>query len=159
MQSERDSIKSEIQVNCFQKLIFKRLKLSKSSNINFTDTCYDVIKNYMNPEYMKSEVKLVSELYTIFSENREKLWADHLNHIKREKVLEKTKTELLDLLNKEEQLTAFEKSQEIEYNMWLAPRTLRETRWSRLKEWRHELAKLKGNASNDVNGSDVKEFG
>lgn len=88
---------------------------------------------------MKQELEAVSDLYSKFDEERRKEYTEAVKMQKSEKVVEKTKEKLREILDKEEQITYFQNNTKIIKDAWLAPRTRQEARWSRLKEWRNEI--------------------
>ncbi|CAL8091297.1 unnamed protein product [Calicophoron daubneyi] len=121
------------------------LQLAGDQTEDFFTSCntfvHDGVLN--NSECMDKEVENVRKLYKQFEEARAKTWQENLSAAVHEETILKTKESLRKLLDEEENLTYFKKLDEIERYAWLAPRTTEERKWSRLKEWRRDVAKLK----------------
>ncbi|CAH8580045.1 unnamed protein product [Schistosoma guineensis] len=114
---------------------------SQCTTPNFFKVAEEFIFNGVinNSDCMKQELEAVSDLYSKFDEERRKEYTKAVKMQKSEKVVEKTKEKLREILDKEEQITYFQNNTKIIKDAWLAPRTRQEARWSRLKEWRSEI--------------------
>ncbi|OON15629.1 hypothetical protein X801_08564, partial [Opisthorchis viverrini] len=108
---------------------------------DFFSRCEDFIQKEVlgNADCMRAETAVVEQLYNRFEDERNRIWTDHLVSARQRAVIEVTKKSLRDLVDEEERLTYFKRSEEILHKSWLAPRSRKERRWSRLKEWQHDL--------------------
>ncbi|KAG5452035.1 hypothetical protein CSKR_110643 [Clonorchis sinensis] len=108
---------------------------------DFFSRCEDFIQKEVlgNVDCMRAETAAVEQLYNRFEDERNRIWTDHLVSARQRAVIETTKQSLRDLVDEEERLTYFKQSEEILHKSWLAPRSRKERRWSRLKEWQQDL--------------------
>lgn len=95
-----------------------------------------------DPEILAHEKSRVEALYSEFEAEREAVYTREMERLRRRNVLSEVRGRLRDLADQEERLSYFsspEAASEIELRAWLAPRTRRERRWSRMKEWKRDL--------------------
>ncbi|GAA50130.1 hypothetical protein CLF_104102, partial [Clonorchis sinensis] len=113
---------------------------------DFFSRCEDFIQKEVlgNVDCMRAETAAVEQLYNRFEDERNRIWTDHLVSARQRAVIETTKKSLRDLVDEEERLTYFKQSEEILHKSWLAPRSRKERRWSRLKEWQQDLLRQHG---------------
>ncbi|CAH8564847.1 unnamed protein product [Heterobilharzia americana] len=118
---------------------------------NVFTTAEDFIYNGVlnNSDCMNQETEAVKNLYAKFNEEREKEYTECTKQETREEIMKSAKEKLREILDEEERITYFTNLTKINRSAWLAPRTRRESQWSRMKEWRQEVSSFKQQQENN----------
>ncbi|TNN15510.1 hypothetical protein EWB00_001246 [Schistosoma japonicum] len=136
------------------KLVQKELLRIQGESHGATSSFFKTIENFVfnnvfnNPACMDQEIEAISNLYVKFNEERIKEYTETIKMEHQENVVKNVKEKLKQLLDEEERITYFQNSMKIMRSAWLAPRTHKETQWSRLKEWRKEVSNLRQKEDN-----------
>ncbi|VDQ05485.1 unnamed protein product [Trichobilharzia regenti] len=125
------------------------MRIQGESSTLTSSNIFTVIEGFVyngvinNPDCMQKEIEAIQNLYAKFNEEREKEYAEKMKAETRQKIIKSAKEKLREILNEEERVTYFQNIVKINRGAWLAPRTRRESQWSRLKEWRKEVSSIK----------------
>ncbi|CAH8540840.1 unnamed protein product [Dicrocoelium dendriticum] len=120
------------------------LKFAEPLNYCFFTLCNKFVHDGVlgNKQVMENETELVKQMYMRFEQDRDRVWKAYLSTSRKSRTLTESKNCLRELLDEEERLAYFKHSEEVLESAWLAPRTLKERRWSRMKQWRQDIMKL-----------------
>lgn len=119
------------------------LEIAEPLDDCFFSACSEFVNRVVNnEELVENETEVVKQMYVRFAKDRDRIWETYLDTFKKRSTITESKKCLRGLLDEEERLTYFKHSEEILQNAWLAPRTLKERRWSRMKQWRQDVIKV-----------------
>ncbi|KAF8571471.1 hypothetical protein P879_05720 [Paragonimus westermani] len=110
---------------------------------DFFTTCTNLVQQgiFQNHDCLNKEIASVEHLYSQFECHRDRIWRERLETTREARIVQDTKESLRALLDEEERLTYFKRYNEVIRSAWLAPRTRQERIWSRMKEWRRDIAR------------------
>ncbi|THD19753.1 hypothetical protein D915_009555 [Fasciola hepatica] len=94
-----------------------------------------------NKACLDHEIAAVSQLYDRFAHEREARWSARQEVNREHTILRNARQTLREIVDEEERLNYFRDLETISLKAWLAPRTRKERHWSRMKEWRQDIAR------------------
>lgn len=124
-------------------VLFKHLiELSEPLPHDFLIEC-DCFSNAIasNEACLDYETLSVRQTYDRFVREREARWCARDERSRKDNILRNARQTLREIVDEEERLNYFRNLETISLKAWLAPRTIKERRWSRMKEWRRDIAR------------------
>ncbi|VDP87106.1 unnamed protein product [Echinostoma caproni] len=127
------------------------IELSKPLSEDFLTKCDRFAREGIltNEACVAHETMLVRDLYTRFANERATRWSEREETNRKQDILRHARQTLRQLIDEEERLNYFRDYEEISLKAWLAPRTRKEQRWSKMKDWRADMARQKEKQQRD----------